>query len=459
MPIVNEKPKYPKIPHQPTVTIVKDPYKSVVVDSKYDPVENLLTHVEGSSYTVNYYSQVLTKDSPLAGPMVNREAIYQQYILINNLELKVNTPLTYVQDDTTKSIKGTGGATIYAMTVIPNVGDTFIADMGNGATGIFRVTTSERKSIFKSTVYSIEYVLLETSVNDEAFMQRMDDINSKVVDTVEYVQDFMQHGQNPLLHKEEYSQLKKLGNYFFNIRQRYFKLFTSTEFRTLLLPGQLMPTYDHYLMKMVMSMFNIDEDPNIQYLRILNVQDDDVMSATNIWDLLKQKDLKLLKYCFRKTGIVTAMSFTQNPMLDGIYHTGVQFVVYPLDPNVAVDYQRVRILKPVYECGLMDPPSQIKDLSDLIGNSDFNGLTLPENPVIKKVLIDNYYVLSEAFYTKDRDDMSLLELCTMDYLEDKAANIDVLLEVCETSHAWGLLEQFYYSIIILILIKSVIRSL
>ena len=173
MPIVNDKPKYPTIPDQPiiTTTEVKE-YIDVSNDNKIIDAANLLTHVEGSSYTVDYYSQVLTKDSPLAGPMMNRNAIYQQYTRINNLELKVNNPLTYTQDEVTKSIKGVGSATIYAMTVIPNIGDIFIANIANGNIGIFRITTSERKSIFKNTVYTIDYYLLETSSNEDSFNQQ-----------------------------------------------------------------------------------------------------------------------------------------------------------------------------------------------------------------------------------------------------------------------------------------------
>ena len=459
MPIVDHESEYPKIPEQPKVVVTDKPkYSGINVDTKFIDASDLLTHVEGSSWTVQYFSQVLSKDSPLAGQMITRDAIYQQYILIKDMELKVNTPITYVQDEATKSIKGTGAATVYPF-IIPNMGDLIIADIGDGKAGIFRVTTSERKTIFKNTVHTIEYVLIETSANREHYTERLEDLNTKTIETIVYVRDFLQHGQNPLLHKEEYDILRELRMFYHSTLERYFKMFLSNEYKTLLIPGQMWPTYDHFLTKAMLSFFSTDDTPDVRNVRILNVDDDIVMQATTIWDVLKEKDVKLLKYCFRRAGIVTTKSFTRNPMLEGIYHTGIAYVVYPLDAQCSVDHGTFNVIKPVYERGLKDTPSQIRDLSDLIGDTEFEGLTLPEVELIHPILIDNFYIFSQAFYTKNREEMSLIELCVMDYLEHKAPNINNLLLLAKTCHAWNGLERFFYTAILLILLKHAVRSI
>ena len=132
--------------------------KGVVVDTRYESKANLLTHVEGSSWNVNYYSQVLNADNAPIGQQVDRNAIYQQYTFIEMFELKVTQPLTSSQDSTTKEMTLIGTANVYPH-VIPNRGDMFIADVGDGRTAIFKVTSCERKSIFKDTCYSIDYIL------------------------------------------------------------------------------------------------------------------------------------------------------------------------------------------------------------------------------------------------------------------------------------------------------------
>lgn len=459
MPIVNPISEYPQIPTAPAINMVKDSYNAIEVDTQYDPVSNLLVYVEGSSYTVDYYSQVLTKDSALAGEMQGVDPIYQQYIRIRDLELKVNSAITYTQDTTTGSITGTGSATIYAMTVIPNVGDMFIGDMGDGASGIFRITVSERKSIFKNTVYTIEYVLIETSVNQDVFLQRIVDIDSKIVDTVIYVKDFLAHGQNPLIHVNEYKVIAELGDHYHSLTGRYFKTFVSNEFKTLLIPGQVLPTYDSFLTTAVVSFFNTINAPEVRNIRLLNVQDDYVMKATSIWDAIRQRDIKLFKYSFKRFGLISAKTFTSNPMLEGIYHSGISLVIYPKDPILDVDYETFYTNKELYSATLINPPSQIRDLSDLISDSQYEGLTLPNNPLLYKVLSDDYYVFSEHFYNKDRTSMSILELCLMDYLEDKAPNLDLLLTLCNAAHSWSRLEQIYFHVVLLILIKAAIRSI
>ena len=57
----------PQLPPKPTLTVAKPDYKSIAVDMRIDPKETILAHVEGSSWTVDYYSQVVARDSGLAG--------------------------------------------------------------------------------------------------------------------------------------------------------------------------------------------------------------------------------------------------------------------------------------------------------------------------------------------------------------------------------------------------------
>ena len=457
MPLVDEKPQYPKVPEQPKIVVTKPPaYKGINVDNKVIDYSNLLTHIEGSSWTVTYFSQVLTKDTAVAGQIIGRNPTNQQYTKIIDFEIKVNTPITYQQDETTKSIKGSGGGNVYPI-VIPNVGDMFIADLGDGNSGIFRITISERKSLYTNTVHGIEYVLVDTSANEESFSEKLNDLDIKTVNKLVYNKDFLQFGQNPLIQMEESKVLKELTFYFHNLIDRYFQLYASNEYKTLLVPGQMYPVYDHFLTKAILSFFNTYENQEIRNIKILNVQDDVVMKATNFWDMFKRKDINMFKYCFRKVGLVTTLSFTVNPMLEGIRWSGIAFTIYPKDPQVNVDHHYYQLMKPIYDDALEDEESQIKDLSDLISDNSFDGLTLPDCPIIHNVLKDDYYVFSEAFYIKDRTNMSLLEMITLDYLEGKALNNKAILALASKVHSWNRIEQFYYTPIILMIIKTIVN--
>lgn len=453
MPLVKDKSTAPPKPAPTTVRIAAPEYRGVTVDTRSIPSTHLLTHIEGSSWTVNYYSQILNDDSALAGQNVTQNPIYQQYKLITGFELKVTAPLAPSQDPESLAMLTTGTANVYP-SIIPNVGDMFLADVGDGREGVFRVTHSERKQIYKDSTYTIEYVLVDYST-----VERRADLNSKVVETVFFVRDFIKHGQNPLLHTDEYVAMQKLQANLEDMTARYFREFTSTEYRTLLVPGQTQSTYDHFLTKAVTSFFTTYDAPEIRNIRKLNVDDDLTMKAVQIWDVLAERNIKMLKHCSRTFGLVSARTFQPDPMLDGIRYSGIRNVVYLTDPDLNVDIPSTYLPKVLSTDVLVDTPSRVRQLSDLIADNQFEGLTRPDVVPIHKVTLDNFYVLSSYFYSNSQTGQSQLEICVRDYLDEKAPNIPALLAFCKVCNSWGALERFYYVPILMVLIKSAIRGI
>lgn len=453
MPLVTPKTSAPPVekPHEPVIS--NPQYRGVTVDTRYIPNASLLSHVEGSSWTVNFYSQVLASDSALSGQNVTMNPIHQQYRLVKGMELKVSSSLNTSQDPVTKSLIIQGAANVYPF-IIPNEGDMFLADVGDGREGVFKITAVERKSVFKETIHAIEYILIDYSTDE-----RRGDLNSKVVQTLQFIRDFMNYGQNPLLEEEDYAVLTELQGRYLEIAARYFRAFTSNEYKTLIIPGQDFPVYDHFLVNATMSFFTTYDAPEIRTVRRLNVDGDDLLKSVTIWDVIKNRDISMLKYCNRKAGLVSSRTFERDPMLEGIYHSGIRYVVYPKDPELLVDYQLRPREKPLALEDLKDSSSQVRQLSDLIGDTAFEGLTLPDAPPIHKVLVDDYYVFSQDFYEDNNPGQSLLEICVRDYLTGKALNNKALLALCQTHQAWGGLERFYYLPILLILIRASIRSI
>jgi hypothetical protein len=366
------------------------------------------------------------------------------------MELKVTTPLSTTQDDTSKQITITGAATVYPF-LIPNEGDMFIADIGDGNEGLFQVNLSERKTIFNDTCHVIEYQLIDNvSVN----RIRLDDLASKTVKTVHYERNFLEHGQNPLLYEEDYMLVKELGQWYNQLTDMFFKEFNSNEYKTLLVPGQRLPVYDPFLVKTVMSFFTTFDYPTIRAVKHLNVSGDPAMEVTTVWDAIAKRDKHLMKTTImRKAGLVFSRSFSIDPMLEGIFHSGVTYVVYPKDMHVNANYQQWYFPKQTLEVVLEDTKPHIQNLGDLItvrviGNS-------PESiiPLIHPILYDEYYIFSKAFYDRSPNGQSRLELCVNDYLDKKAIDIRTIHALCEACHVWDSLERFYYMPILLMLIK------
>ena len=183
-------------------------------------------------------------------------------------------------------------------------------------------------------------------------------------------------------------------------------------------------------------------------IRRLNVDDDTtVAKGTTIWDVIVQRDNFLMKECMQRMGGVYAARFTYEPMLEGIRYSGVKAVVYPINPVVSFDYQRTEKQKLVNE-EIVLKPTMVFELP-----------TDGKPPLIKTVTVDDYYVLSKAFYDKDEENLSQLEIQVLNYLNNQAMDNRVLIALAQNYTGWGGLERFYYGALLLILLKATIRSL
>lgn len=456
MPVVNQKPTYaPSLPPVEPAIVAKS-YKSNVVDTQYTPLSSLITFIEGSLWTITYYSQVIDTDTEIRGQDAGQEGSYQQYRRIEGLEIKVANTLSWSQDANTKMITASGSANIHSF-IIPVEGNMFAADVGDGREGIFQITTTEKKSILKESAYYIEYVLLYFSDQQPA---RRADLDKKTVLSLHYSRDFLLHGQNPLLSTDDFKATEDLKYLYFEIIRNYMQWFFSREFKTLLLPGQQYSVYDPRMAEFFMSIVTTRDQEDIRYTRVLNIEDDYALTRqTHLLRALKTRDKTQVRLGNNKAGLVSARSFNSNTQLNGIRYSGVKYVVYPLDPKDNVDASSnvdARNLKADSYVELQVAPTPGGYIGDILYADEIKyGDT--NRQLIYPVLKDDYYILSQAFYTKTGKE-SVLETLVDQYLNQEAIDPKVLVQVLAAYTSWGGLESFYYLPIALCLIKAVVRT-
>jgi hypothetical protein len=400
---------------------------------------------------VDYYSQVLDTDSNLSGQQYTKNPVYQSYKKIANLEIKVQTALNTDQDDANKEMNVTGSGVLYP-SVIPNEGDMFIADIGEGKTAVFTITASRKNSIFKEACYDISYKL-DTDNEDKKL-----DLEQKTVVVYYFHKDFLLNGSNPLIIKNNMDTLLSLKKVYDIMLYQYFKRFFSNEFKTLVVPSQLKPTYDHYLTRYVLSMFNTQEAHELAYMRLLNMDEDRISRCDSLWDALKHKDVGLLNTAFTKVGLVSVLSYKREPTFNGIRYSGMGAAVYPKDPYLTVDHTYVNNVKTVESAGL-SPSSDGAQASNVFVRAV--NLKLLDSEIgddLYPVTVDDYYVLSQNFYDNN-DQQSSLESAVNAYINNSQVDIDQLYNTAKNFHKWGSLEQFYYLPIVMTLIRSVLKGI
>lgn len=444
MAIMNYKEVPEKKPVQVPDAIESPKHQSTLIDTKYTPRYNILTQIEGSPWKVDYYSQVLNDDTALQGHSPGKDALNQSYILVKDFIFKVTSPLSTSQDPRTNTFLVVGTANVYPF-LKPNQGDMFIADIGDGRSGLFRITTVEEKSIYKETTASIDYQLVSYAdgVGGE---KRFKDITDKVVETRHFVREFTDYNQNPYVTDDDYNTYKLLSGLYPEIVDNYYRMFVSRRYKCLLVPGQAIPTYDPFLTRFMVRAFDASNTKRSTLIKTFNVKEDPVMSLPTLWDALYDRDEDILNYITTQMVLVPSKSFTTDPILEGIYYSGMQEVIYPYNPVPDVDGFSPCILKDATRSALT--PS-----ADTKAKNHYQG-----TPLIPETHQKLWYVFTKNFYDCNKH-MTIIEAQTWRYIRNEPVDQDKVLALANDYHNWGSLEKFYYVPILLLLIHSIIRGI
>lgn len=444
MALVDYESKEEKKPLPSMPLIEPEGYKSTLIDTTFTMRSNIITQISGAPWKVDFYSQVLNDDTALNGHAPGKDALNQSYIKTVGYILRVTSPLTASQDTKSNAFNVNGTANTFPF-LRPNQGDMFVADIGDGRKGIFRIITTEEKSFYKESTATIDYQLVSYADGPQG-NTRFQDLESKVIEVRHFVHEFMDYNQNPFVSTEQYQNYKVLEEAYTEIADNYYRLFTSKKYKSILIPCQKTLTYDSFLVRFLIKAFDGNVTPRASMLKSFNVSEDSYMNLPTLWDALLDRDTDLMNYITTRMMLVPTLHFTREPMLEGIYYSGINETLYPINPIPDIDSTCPDKLK------VCVGPS-------IIPSNDFKS-TVPYqgSPLIKKAAQSDYYIFSKDFYFRTQD-VSLLEAQTWLYLENKPLNQDVLVALVKEYHQWGSVEKCYYLPILLLLIHSVIRGM
>lgn len=455
MPILTKRPEDTRVVEptkqtdSPQVMVPEE--QSVFVDTRYESRASLLTHIEGSSWIVKYYQQQLTNSSELHYQQLSKDAVYQQYIEIAGLEIKVSGSLNQSQDAETKEFDVTGEATLYPP-VIANKGDMFVADIGDGREGIFAVTNTEKLTILRESCFRIEYTLVAHSDRE-----RLQDLENKTIKKTHFVKRLLQHGEDPIVVNEDYHRYLSLGEYKERLITTYFANFYSKEISTLEVPDQEFITFDPFLVKTITSFMDTDEHPILRDIKCYSIDLPKKERPLTLWDSVLRMNSGILPMVHEKMALVDSRCFGAVPQYEGVYFSNVKDVVYPIDKDQP--FPTVSDFRP----GKFDT----RDIRHQFNTTRLGSLGSFKKAVnegidslqdIHPVTFDDYYVLSENFYMRNKIGQSKLETLLRNALEGIPINQRILVELCDAQDKWARLEKFYYTPILLLLIKLVYRG-
>ena len=451
MPIASHKPTKPAQVDRQQVQPAS--YKSAIVDNTRLPTVSLISYVEGAPWSIDYFSQVIGKDSELRDLDLEQSATTQTYAKVVGLELRVTSDLasSHNAEEGTTTVSGT--AVIYPF-LVPNIGDHFVGYISNNSKAIFRIRSVERSTFRRDAVYTVEYEM-RCFVDTEPIVYS--NLEDKVVTEYYYHRDRLADGLNPNVISSEHELLISLNSWQDKLTQYYFRNFFNREFKTLIPPGQEISVYDPHIVNFVLRTSDTFDAPEIREIKHISLDDDRYTNQPTLWTSLLDRSLQTLQQANKEFCLVESKAFAHDPMLKSIRYLGIEYVVYPINPDSSIIGDEFD--KSKYESGislLKTTPPKL-NLSTLLNDDILDTSGNNAIPYITPVSIRESYIFSSGFYS-NTSTASVLEALVLEYLRTNAISRYSLKRVIEEVWTTNRLEQFYYIPIILMLIKASIRS-
>jgi hypothetical protein len=251
----------------------------------------------------------------------------------------------------------------------------------------------------------------------------------------------------------------------------YFRDFFSIERQTLLVPDQAFETYDHFLTRAVVDLVETDGGYDLPKIRMPQVEGQRAMINVTMWDALLRTNRSILMTGIQRCGLVYTVIFRNWANLSGIFYTGIDQIVYPIDPRTDVDVPYDCIPQEEIKAYANDGKLRYANLEralrtqDLaffdaycqcVENEDGTILALPD---IVPVTQDDYYVFTSGFYGAQGAQLaSRLEVLTQGAINDAVVDRATLTELATKAFNWPNLERFYYIPVLLALIRISLLS-
>lgn len=456
-----------------TVSLDKTGYMSVAADHNDLRLMSIQAYLDGMPWQVDaYYSQYLGKDNQIRELDTSLSPAHQQYEKIRHAELRVQSSNQSSFNSEDKTLETTGSAIL--LHIVPNEFDYFVAGAGFRRKGLYRVKTVERRSVDDRSVYLINYELDSYVTGAHA---KLESLEVKVIRDLTYSRERLIEGMSPVIKTKDFENLAEIHQRLDEISGLYLQDHFDQGCSLLVVPGQGKVVYDHRLSTFVQETTGLGVDDS--YLRVKTVSFDNerFMNMENFWSVLRDRLHGRLKYITRESVLVPKGSFWRNSWLRGPVFWPVDFYVYPKMGDVGFDDRNhlprhgTDTIRPSRGFGILEPGTPVPPAPPVLDGcgcpvepdppgylDDWNRFEIDGDivPLIKPVNTDGTYVLSKDFYD-DTENLCVLEILTRDYMQRKSLNLTQIKALVDTYYQWPLLERYYYTPILLLLMKDSLR--
>lgn len=447
MPVFTDDDDAPEVQPEPTLALHDEQYHTPVVDGRKEGYDSLATFYSGSKMPGDLYQAANGRDTAATSYQGDIPLAYGQRRVIRGFELIVNGQLSHKQNTSdSMGFATTGEAVMYGVPgMVPQSGDLFVGQLGSWRNVLFQLNNPERLSPFEESGYSVSFKAIGWL--DKA---KLDELNRSVISTLYFDRENFRNGLKCLLTSDDVNVMKRLERSYRRLIGVYLRDFFDDMFQTFIMPGQALPSYDPNIVRFVKRMISVVDTPSITRVVELGVGDDMYSRTPSVIDALLTKDEALLYSCAQKWNLAHINNFYAHPLMHGIFYSGIKWVMTPKDPKYTV---RSRNALPYTGVETVAADVLFKDIDYILPalGLDEEETRPADQPFIHRVLVDDYYIFSKAFY-EDTDGQSMLESMVLARLRNQPINLSHLADLAEYAQKLNNLERYYYIPIILNLI-------
>jgi hypothetical protein len=433
---------------------IQEPNKSIFTELLPESkIKSLLKYVEGYPWTVNYYGQILNENNTLDNFDPTVPDLTQPYYEVKELILQVSSPLDSSYDQDT-GITTISGSAITPYNLKPNVGDVFIASVDSGEDAIFLLNSVERKTFRKDTIYEIRYSLFSYTSQDPSFLTSL---YGKVNDTYYFDKDAGVYNRDILIKPSVKEAIDRLNVYLKETKEYYFATFAQKEAGTIYIPGTVSTLYDPLLLEFLVKTIDYSELVDIPFFRH-NYSSNKYIEQPSIFTALLSRSVGMLPSINKKFKFVSSISLPNNARLGTLFHTGADYILFPIEPNTDLDIDTISHLDSDPVVG--DSPITSKNyFTSAITINTTNNNNIYVKNLLHELFLNDFYVVSENFYlyvddNTTYDNISYIELLIYKFLKKEPIAKEDLVIAIEKYREFSLLHQLYLLPILWLLIKN-----
>lgn len=377
---------------------------STVVDGYGgNSISSYVKYIDGYNLEVDYYSFIASSNTERT--MLDPNDQSQQYVLIKQLVLKTQTPLS------TGNYESLTIEAVLDANLVPAMNDIVLLKMLNGIVGMFHVSEISKKTYIERTIYDITLKFLFFKKDSITYY---DSLKSKVKKTYIYDKGSIATNSSPVVLESTYRERTNLRNDFSKLLDYYLTTFTHEKVISFTYDGN---TYHDTNVEKLLFSIVTDRD-NDRLLKIKRV--DNFEGTPSILDNL--------------------LSSNEFFSTDRYYSTEAVFFDGAIESNILLSTSNINNRVVVSDT----PGDTLKingELSILIPNV-FRGDT-------------NTYIFSPEFYDElEVETLSTLEKCIVSYTNNEVIDVNTTVGVLISDVSnWNVLEQYYYIPLLLMLIQ------